>query len=211
VPRPKQRTPELRDHLLSVAIELLSKEGVAGFTTRALAREAQTSPPAVYELFGDKGGLVRELFLEGFRRLASELEDLAESEDPRADLLALIETFRAFVRTNPVLAEVMFSRPFTDFAPGPSERRAGTCVRTLIVERVRRCVDAGLLQGEATDIAHVLVALAQGLAAAESARRLGSTREAVDRRWALAMDTVLDGLTPQEPGRRGLAVGRAVG
>jgi AcrR family transcriptional regulator len=211
VPRPKQRTPELRDHLLSVAIDLLSKGGVGGFTTRALAREAQTSPPAVYELFGDKGGLVRELFLEGFRRLSRELEALAESEDPRADLLTLIEAFRAFVRANPVLSEVMFSSPFTDFAPGPSERRAGMCVRTLIVERVRRCIEAGLLHGDATDIAHILVALAQGLAAAESARRLGSTREAIDRRWALAMDTVLDGLTPEELRLREPAADRPVG
>jgi len=45
----------LRDHVLSVAVGLLAREGVAGFTARSVAREAQTSTPAVYELFGDKG------------------------------------------------------------------------------------------------------------------------------------------------------------
>jgi AcrR family transcriptional regulator len=48
---------------------MLATEGVAGFTTRRLAAAASTSTPAVYELFGDKAGLLRELFYEGFRQL----------------------------------------------------------------------------------------------------------------------------------------------
>jgi AcrR family transcriptional regulator len=195
VPRPKQRTPALRDHVLSVAIDLLAREGVAGFTTRTLAREADTSPPAVYELFGDKGGLVREVFFEGFRLLRAHLDDLADSDDPRADLIQLLESYRDFIRQNPTLSEVMFSRPFTDFAPGHFELEAGSSVRNAILARVRRCIDAGLLRGQETDIAHVLVALTQGLAAAENARRLGTSQESIDRRWALAVDALLDGLS----------------
>jgi hypothetical protein len=40
----------------------------------------------------------------------------------------------------------------------------------------------------------VLLALAQGLAAQESAGWLGSSRESRDRRWELAVAAVLDGL-----------------
>jgi AcrR family transcriptional regulator len=69
VPRAKQRTPALRDHVLQVAVELLATSGVAGFTTRRVARVARTSTPAVYELFGDKAGLVRGVFFVGFRLL----------------------------------------------------------------------------------------------------------------------------------------------
>src|ERR1700689_2067607 len=98
VPRQKQRTPELRDHVLSVAVGLLAREGVAGFTARSVAREAETSTPAVYELFGDKGGLIRELFFEGFRLLHRHLETLPDSDDPRADLVALVTLYRSFVR-----------------------------------------------------------------------------------------------------------------
>ena len=56
-------------------------------------------------------------------------------------------------------------------------------MRVLIVGDVSRCIEAGVLRGDATDIAHVLVALTQGLAAAESSRRLGSSDESIDRRW----------------------------
>jgi AcrR family transcriptional regulator len=194
VPRAKQRTRELRDHVLEVAVATLASEGVAAFTTRRVAREARTSTPAVYELFGDKGGLVREVFFQGFRRLRTHFERLEDSDDPRADLIRLAASFREFVRENPVLAEVMFSRPFADFDPSPSEREAGTSTRTFIVERVRRCIEAGLFAGDETDIAHALLALVQGLAASESTGRLGTSRESVDRRWALAVCAMLDGL-----------------
>jgi AcrR family transcriptional regulator len=194
MPRPKQRTPELREHVLSVAVPLLAREGAAGFTARGVAREAQTSPPAIYELFGDKAGLVREVFFEGFRKLRARLQAVESLGEPRADLIQLIEAYRDFIRDNAMLAEVMFSRPFADFDPGPSELEASGSVRVLIIDRVSRCIEAGVLRGEATDIAHVLVALTQGLAAAESTRRLGSSDESIDRRWKLGVEAVLDGL-----------------
>jgi AcrR family transcriptional regulator len=196
VPRAKQRTPELRDHVLRVAVGMLAAEGVTGFTTRKVAEQAATSTPAVYELFGDKAGLLRAVFFEGFRLLRDGFGQLAESGDPRADLIRVAGACRAFVRGNPVLAEVMFSRPFADFDPGPAELRAGSAVREFIVARVRRCTEAGILRGDSTDIAHALVALTQGLAAQETAGWLGTSRASVDRRWDLAVSALLDGLGP---------------
>jgi AcrR family transcriptional regulator len=195
VPRAKLRTPELRDHVLSVAVELLARDGVAAFTARRIATEADTSTPAIYELFGDKSGLVREVFFEGFRLLRRQLDTVDESEDPRAELVDLLRRYRGFMRENPVLSQVMFSRPFTDFEPGPSELQASSSVRIFILERVSRCIDAGVLRGDATDIAHVLVALVQGLAGAENAGRLGTSAESVDRRWALAVEAAIEGLS----------------
>src|SRR3954451_8161816 len=119
MPRPKQRTPELRDRLLGAALRTLEDEGIGGFTTRRVADDAGTSTPAVYELFGDKAGLVRAVFFEGFRRLGRELAVLRDTDDPRADLVRALGRFRRFVRDNAVLADVMFSRPLADFDPNP--------------------------------------------------------------------------------------------
>jgi AcrR family transcriptional regulator len=201
VPRAKQRTPALRDRVLHVAVAMLADQGVAGFTTRKIARGATTSIPAVYELFGDKAGLVREVFFEGFRQLRRRFDQFEDSDDPRVDLVRVIGVFRAFVRENPVLAEVMFSRPFAAFDPGLEELGAAGSVRKFIVGHVRRCIDAGLLVGDETDIAHVLVALAQGLAAQETAGWLGTSKASVDRRWALAFRAALDGLASAERAR----------
>jgi hypothetical protein len=69
------------------------------------------------------------------------------------------------------------------------------------VARVRRCIDAGILSGQETDIAHVLLALAQGLAAQEAAGWLGTSQASVDRRWELAIRAALNGLgAVAEPG-----------
>jgi AcrR family transcriptional regulator len=196
VPRAKQRTPALRDRVLHTAVALLAEEGPGGFTTRKVAQGAATSIPAVYELFGDKAGLVREVYFEGFRKLRGSFDQIDDTDDPRADLVCVIEAFRSFVRQNPVLAEVMFSRPFADFDPGSNELSATSSVREFIVGHVRRCINTDLLDGDETDIAHVLLALAQGLAAQETAGWLGTSKQSVDRRWAIAFRATLDGLAP---------------
>jgi AcrR family transcriptional regulator len=195
VPRAKQRTGQLREHIVQVAVAMLAADGVGGFTTRKVAERARTSPPAVYELFGDKAGLVREVFFEGFRLLADRFSMLPESDDPGADLLRAVQTLRTFFRDNPVLAQVMFSRPFADFDPGPAELEAGAATREFVVHRVQRCVGAGIIDGDPADIAHGLLALAQGLGAQEAAGWLGSTRASVNRRWDLAVHALVAGLS----------------
>jgi AcrR family transcriptional regulator len=199
MPRTKQRNPELRERLVAAAVGLLAEKGAAGLTARSLAARAETSPPALYELFGDKSGVVRELYFEGFRQLAGELSALAETTDPIADLWNLAAAYRRFIRGNRDLAEVMFSRPFADFSPGPEELAATSSVRTFIVGRVRRCIDMGRLRGDETDVAHVLVALIQGMAFSEAAGRLGTSTESRERRWRLAIGTALNGFGAREP------------
>ena len=191
MPRPKQRTPELRDRLLHAALQTLSDQGVGGFTTRRVADGADTSVPAVYELFGDKAGLVRAVFFEGFRRLGAELQASPDTDDPAADLQAAAAIYRRFVRDNPALATVMFSRPFADFDPGPTEAEAGAKVRRRVVDLVRRCVDAGRLDGDPTDLAHVVLAVVQGLAAQEAAGWLGTSKVSTDRRWTVGLSALL--------------------
>jgi AcrR family transcriptional regulator len=203
VPRAKLRTAALRDRVLEVAVATLVAEGVAGFTTRKVAQGAATSLPAVYELFGDKAGLVRAVHEEGFRALRRRLDGVAPRDDPRQDLVATVEELRDFVRHNPVLAEVMFARPFADFDPGPEHVEAGAAVREVVVSRVRRCVEAGVVRGDPTDVAHVLLALAQGLAAQETAGWLGTSAASRNRRWRVAVDAVLTGLAAgPRPGAR---------
>lgn len=196
MPRAKLRTPELRVRLLTGALDLLADHGPAGLTARRVAEQAQTSPPAVYELFGDKGGLVREVFFEGWRLLAERLAGVPSTDDPLDDLLQLASVYRMFLAEHPVLAEVMLARPFVDFDPAPHESAAGAAVRRRVVRQVRRCVAAGRLEGDATDVAHALVALVQGLAASERARRLGGSPASIERRWRLAVDALLTGLAP---------------
>jgi hypothetical protein len=150
-------------------------------------------------VFGDKAGLVREVFFEGFRMLGDELSKVAPVADPLDDLRRVCHAFRQFVLANPVLAQTMFSRPFVDFAPTADDNKAGLGVSKIFVQRTRAAVDADLLVGDPRDIAHLFFALVEGLAAAESANRLGGSKQSVDRRWRLGLDALIHGLEPSKP------------
>ncbi|BBY59312.1 TetR/AcrR family transcriptional regulator [Mycolicibacterium sarraceniae] len=193
MPRVKQRTPEMRDRVVDVAVSTLCEDGMSGFTTRRVAERAGTSVPAVYELFSDKDGLLRAVFVEGFRRLGAALTATGETSDMLADLRAVIPVFRRFCLDYQPLARVMFSRPFQDLDPVPEHRSVAPTVREILVGKVQRCVDAGSLAGDPVDIAHVLLALAQGLAVQEAGRWLGTSAESVNRRWDVGVQAVLAG------------------
>jgi AcrR family transcriptional regulator len=196
MPRLKQRTTDLRERGIASALAVLAEEGVAGLTTRTVARRAEASVPAIYEVFGDKVGLIREVFFEGFRMLGDDLATVPAAADPLEGLRWIAESFRRFVLAHPVLAQIMFSRPFADFDPTTEDDRAGARVSKIFVDHARAAVDAGVLAGDAADVAHLFFAFVEGLAAAESARRLGGSRQSVDRRWRLGLDALMRGLSP---------------
>jgi AcrR family transcriptional regulator len=196
VPRPKQRTEALRERGIASALAVLAEAGPAGLTTRTVARRAGASVPAIYEVFGDKAGLIREVFFHGFRLLADDLSGIPATDDALEALRRLAQSFRRFVVANPVLAQIMFSRPFADFDPTAEDHKAGLKVRRIFVHHVQVAVDAGLIAGDPTDIAQVLFAFVEGLAAAESAQRFGASKQSVDRRWRLGLNALLNGLKP---------------
>jgi hypothetical protein len=117
-----------------------------------------------------------------------------EMDLPEA-VLSRAEEAARFCLDYPALARVMFSRPFQDFDPGPEELAASPSVRETFVSRIKRCTDAGLLIGDPGDIAHVLLALAQGLAVQEGGRWLGKSKASVNRRWEVGVTGILRGFS----------------
>jgi AcrR family transcriptional regulator len=199
MPRPKQRTPQLRDHILDVTRTVLAADGIEAITARRIAADAATSIPAIYELFGDKTGLIREVFYDGFRQLRTHLDTVEPTDDPVADLRALTRAFRRFAQDHPSLVPLMYARPYDHFAPGPAEHATATATREAVTGRVASAVDQGRLQGDVDDIAHVLLATWQGLALQETAGWLGTSTTSRDRRWALATDLLLAPTAPTTP------------
>jgi AcrR family transcriptional regulator len=196
MPRPKQRTPELAEAVLRAGLRLVTEEGFGALTARRLAADAGTSPAAVYELFGDKAGVVRALFFSGFERLGEQLGEPAKVSGSIDELLVLAQRYRGFIVEHPSLAAIMFSQPFTTFDPGPEEQAAGAAVRDRVLHAVRTAIDAGDLVGDPIDIGHAYVSLIQGLAAAECARRLGRSNATVQRRWDVSVNALLRGFGP---------------
>jgi AcrR family transcriptional regulator len=193
VPRPKLRNDALRSGVLAAAVRVLETDRTA-VTARAVAGAASTSTAAVYELFGDKGGLLRAVFYEAFSLLRDEMAAVPMTDDARADLISLMAATRRFAISRPMLFEIMFARPFVEFDPDEADAEAAVEIMRTVLSAVGRAQRAGVLQGDRRDIAHVLVSVNRGLIASELAGTAGSSPGSVERRWRLGIDAVLEGL-----------------
>ncbi|WP_433237150.1 TetR/AcrR family transcriptional regulator [Streptosporangium sp. CA-135522] len=193
--RPRNRDyVELRRELIDAAGRLLAAEGPLALSTRCIAQQAGVSTSAVYNLFGDKAGLVREMFLAGFERLAEAFAAVPRTGDPVADLLALGHAYRASALANPHLYELMFGRPVPEFQP---DAETGALIQPsfdALVAAVVRCVEKGAFApAEPYDLAVRLNGLAHGLCSLELRGALGDVNEA-RRHWDGAFDTMVRGM-----------------
>jgi AcrR family transcriptional regulator len=199
VGRPKLRNEQVRDELLRQAVTILEREGPPALRARRVADSAGTSTAALYELFGDKGGLIRGVFFEGFAALHSELLDVPTTDDARQDLVSLLAASRAFAMARPMLFELMYARPFAEFDPTAEETAVGNEIYRLSVKAVARWLKSEGSAMSPTTAAHVLVATHRGLVATELAGLLGRSQATRQRRYRLGVDTVLAGLLAVEP------------
>src|SRR5215471_8129307 len=101
--------PDLRQALISSALELLSEVGVAGLSLRAAARRAKVSAMAPYRHFADKEALLAAVAEYGFHQLAARLTvATAKAADPRARLAAGGVAYVVFAHDEPSLFKLMF-------------------------------------------------------------------------------------------------------
>jgi AcrR family transcriptional regulator len=137
------RVDEVSEALLRAAGEVLATEGPAALTVRRIAHEAGISTINVYSRFGGKDGLLEQLYLEGFRRLADAMNAEPTTDDPLDDLLRCGLAYRRFALEHTTLYRVMFDRALPEFQPDDDTLAAAVETLELLAARVERVVDAG--------------------------------------------------------------------
>jgi AcrR family transcriptional regulator len=192
--RPKVRTSAVRDDVVRCALDVLERDGAPAVSARRVAADAGTSTAALYEFFGDKAGLVRAVAFEGFVALQRTLDEVAPGVDERESLVALLAASRRFAVARPMLFELMYSRPFAEFAPGPDDQDAALGVYRTIVGAVRRWLRGAGTTTSATEAAHIVVAAHRGFVMTELAGIAGGSAASVEARYRRGVDAVLDGL-----------------
>ena len=165
---------------------------------RAVADEAQTTTRAVYSLFGSKDGLVAALAQTAFELLYDGIDELPETDDPGADLVAIgTQVVRRLVTDHPALYRIAFQR-IAGLHPEPGLVAARERAWVQLQGRVSRLRDAGLRDDTGVaDAARALNAMWEGLGNAELRgdvlRIMPSGHE--ERAWRAALTTVVRGLT----------------
>lgn len=99
----------LRETLLVAAERILERDGLAGLTLRATAREAGVSHAAPTHHFGDLPGLVSDLAAIGFARFnAAMVAAAAGAATPLEQAAARACAYLAYARAHPAMYLLMF-------------------------------------------------------------------------------------------------------
>jgi AcrR family transcriptional regulator len=116
----------LRDALLEAAERVLERDGLAGLTLRAVAREAGVSHAAPTHHFGDLTGLVSELAAIGFRQFGAAMAAGYNASLPAVEqALARAHAYLGYARAHPGLYGLMFRTERLDMSR-PSLNEAAT-------------------------------------------------------------------------------------
>lgn len=110
---PRTPDPELEDRIVAAALRLLDRGGDAAVTMRAVAREAGTTTPTLYERFADRDALIRQVARRGTEEVVAAIRPLTSVEGTAREFLRFncahpmrfnltVETFNArFVAHEP--------------------------------------------------------------------------------------------------------------
>jgi AcrR family transcriptional regulator len=171
---PRQIDPTIRPALIEIGARLLADEGPKSLSTRRIAAEAGTSTMAVYTYFGGMSGLVREMVHEGFARLQKHLAQVAQTDDPVADMALMGRAYRHNALANPHLYAVMFGGlSLAGFELTEEDRQHGRYNLGNVVECARRCITAGrFLPSDELMVAHQMWITIHGLVDLELGRYL---------------------------------------
>jgi AcrR family transcriptional regulator len=107
----------LRDALLQAAERVLERDGLAGLTLRAVAREAGVSHAAPTHHFGDLAGLVSELAAIGFRQFNAAMAAACAPDTPYpARGMARAKAYVAYAQAHPGMYGLMFRTERLDYS-----------------------------------------------------------------------------------------------
>jgi AcrR family transcriptional regulator len=177
------------ERILDAAEKIYRTAGADALSMRRMADDLGISATALYRHYAGKDELLDAVANRAFEKLATEFREAAKKRTPRAKLLAVFESFRAFALKRPALFDLMYfhqrpgARRFpADIASGASPT-ANVVVELLTQMNVKDPLDAALL----------LWAEAQGLVSLHRAGRFESDsvfQRAWDRLFARLLQTL---------------------
>jgi AcrR family transcriptional regulator len=136
----------LREALLKAAERVLERDGLAGLTLRAVAREAGVSHAAPTHHFGDLTGLVSELAAIGFRQFNAAMASACDAAtSPMERAMARPKAYVAYAQAHPGMYGIMFrterldySRPSLHEAAGASFAGLANAIGAMRQEQISR-------------------------------------------------------------------------
>ena len=153
---PRKPDPALEQKIVAAAARLLDRGGEEAITLRAVAKEAGTTTPTIYERFHDRDELIGEVVV-----LAT--EEIMAALQPKPSLEGMFEEYLRYCRAHPMrlnLTVGTFGKRYVAGEPMPAFDLLRFRITTQIGAKGRECEDLALA------IASLAFGTAQGVIAA---------------------------------------------
>ncbi|MGR9552366.1 TetR/AcrR family transcriptional regulator [Rhizobium leguminosarum] len=173
------------ERIVAAARAVAESEGWDAVTIRRLAKEIEYSQPILYSHFANRDAIVAAVAVEGFKELATVLQEAAGGANGRRDaLMDVAMAYFAFALSRPALYQAMFILPTQlQFAEAEtrSELRAGFDAIAAAVSPF--CADVEI-------VTETFWAALHGLAELERSCRIRPGMR--DKRIALVVQAIVD-------------------
>ena len=167
-----QDIESFRTNAVHEATMLFAEHGYDGLTMRGLAKAMGCSPMKAYRYFENRDEVFAQVRLDAFKRFADEqAAAYAQGQDPRDTLLRLKEAYIKFATREPHAYAIMFQlTPVPQDYPGLNEESFRGF--SYLLKATKAAVAAGIFEGDALTIAHLLWSNTHGLVTLHLSGRL---------------------------------------
>ncbi|CCH32838.1 TetR/AcrR family transcriptional regulator [Actinosynnema sp. NPDC047251] len=180
-----------RRQVIEVAAGILEREGAQAVSTRSVAAAAGIRAASLYQLFGDKDGLLAALASHAFERYLSEKHTLVPTDDPVGDLRRGWDIHVDFGLRHPAFYLLMFGTDRPGRRPPAADEAHG-----LLLKFLDRAAAAGRLRVPPALAAHLCLAAVTGV----TLSLIGAPAQDRDPEISARMrDTLIGSLTTDPP------------
>jgi AcrR family transcriptional regulator len=164
--RPTLRPEEVerfRQRLCEAALVRIAERGYSALTLRGLARDLGCSYATPYRYFRDKEAIFAAVRALAYERFGNALESAAgDVRNPEQRLRAMVTGYLRFAAAEPQAYRIMMELEL----PGPDHHPEYWAKERQTWEvweaEIARAIDAGVLEGDASTVAHVFWASVHG-------------------------------------------------
>lgn len=185
---------DTRKRILHAAQAELVETGPDNFSLRSVARRVGISPMTVYRHFKDKEDLQGVLIAEGYAALRRHLEPSLFADSARERLAGLIQGYADFALESPGTYALLFNHRMEGEEQRKLANRRNAASFRMLQDRVRECVDEGILppNADAEALSLDIWGILHGLMTLHQAGKIGLPAEQLRQH----VYTVLDRLFP---------------
>ena len=197
------RTPtaEVEAAVLDAAERLVAGAGPGALSIRTLAKEAGVAPMSIYNRFGDKEGVLRALFVRGFRELLAHIAPpelagpVTSAAEARDRMRASCRAYRTFAHHSPGTYSLMFEQGHDDVEPDDEAMDQAAAAFLALVGHIEAAQAVGaIVEGSSAELAQRAWACIHGAVSLEL-RQICFVSD-TDAHYDAVVETVLAGLSP---------------